>query len=211
MIVSHSHRFIWVKAVKVAGTSIQKALMSFLEPGDVATTDMSRHLGADEVKACVSDEEWDEYTKIVSIRSPWDVLVSLYHFAHEVQRFNTEGFNAPACFDDFLWWHLSSNWNNKEFWMLDGGFWADVHIRFEHLELDFSDLMSKLNFQSTELERIDSPYDKGIPRQPRSHYSHYYSRWGKDYVAEFFQDEIEKFGYSFDHPFDVGGNWNWIR
>ena len=37
MIISHSHKFVFVKTKKTAGTSIECALAPHLEPGDLAS------------------------------------------------------------------------------------------------------------------------------------------------------------------------------
>jgi hypothetical protein len=99
MIISHKHRFIYIKPTKVAGTSVEVALSGICGDDDVVTPQrkFSRVLDADEyshrarnyegfaehmlpkdIKAKVGDEIWDSYRKIAVVRNPWDYVVSRF-------------------------------------------------------------------------------------------------------------------------------------
>lgn len=91
-IVSHSRQFIFIKARKVASSSVLATLGGFCGAGDIVTapgdteglpdhsrnaTGLRTHSHPDEIRRLVSPEQWRDYTKITCIRNPWDVTVSM--------------------------------------------------------------------------------------------------------------------------------------
>jgi hypothetical protein len=107
MIISHSHKFILIKSIKTAGTSIEAALSTFCSGDDIVTPlnayafnrdesssivhrdmnwekldwwnrDIGQHVDAAMLKSHVPKEVWDTYLKISFVRNPWDRLVSLF-------------------------------------------------------------------------------------------------------------------------------------
>ena len=107
MIISHSHKFILIKSIKTAGTSIEAALSNYCSGDDIVTplnnysfnrdtnssvehqsmnTDQIRwwnkeigqHVDAMMLKKHLTEEVWKNYYKISFARNPWDRLVSLF-------------------------------------------------------------------------------------------------------------------------------------
>jgi len=105
MIISHSHKFIFIKSEKTAGTSVEAALSGFCSGDDVVTPiNDYRHnrdengnfihqsMNADEfikldlpnlqhadaltIKNQIPDEVWDSYLKLSIARNPWDRTIS---------------------------------------------------------------------------------------------------------------------------------------
>lgn len=106
MLISHPHRFVFIKTVKTAGTSIE----AFLEPyccppghvvqhwtptlvsdygvvgrrwpqNDREDHGFYNHMPAAEIHQRLPD--FDSYTRITSVRDPYDRAVSHFHFIHE--------------------------------------------------------------------------------------------------------------------------------
>lgn len=106
MLISHAHRFIFIKTIKTAGTSIE----GFLEPyccppghvvehwtptlvssfgvvgrrwpqNDREDYGFYNHMPASEIRSLVP--EFDAYTRITSVRDPYDRAVSQFHYIHE--------------------------------------------------------------------------------------------------------------------------------
>lgn len=196
MIVSHSRRFIYVKASKVAGTSIEAALVTGCNSEDVVTrvdldpvTGLGQHATPAEVRKFVGEKAWAAYRKIVTVRNPWDMLVSHYFFAHQRQ-----AAFCPAFFDKFVWWNLKGGQPlNKAYWLAGGKRWADVYLRFESLEEDCGRLFGELGVPFGGLAKIGS----GI--RPAVHYSAMYNRETEELVARTYADEVREFGYEFRH------------
>lgn len=107
MIISHSHKFILIKSIKTAGTSIEAALSNYCSGDDIVTPlnaysfnrdesssiqhrdmnadklswwnkDIGQHVDAAMLKNHLPKEIWDNYLKISFVRNPWDRLVSLF-------------------------------------------------------------------------------------------------------------------------------------
>ncbi|MDB4444466.1 hypothetical protein N9174_03920, partial [bacterium] len=100
MIISHKHKFIFIKPGKVAGTAIEIALRKSCSESDIVTPiskyDPScdqdayeyypqnnfgycEHISLDEIKK-LTPRIFDQYCKVTIIRNPWDMVVSKWHW-----------------------------------------------------------------------------------------------------------------------------------
>lgn len=108
-IISHKHRFIFVRPRKTAGTSVLAALAPFCGDDDVIAhndsgfdakvdTDayrlrpaqhahwrgpygyVSPHALPDAIRAKIGAAAWNEYFKFTITRNPWDLFVSYFHY-----------------------------------------------------------------------------------------------------------------------------------
>jgi len=96
MIVSHKYRFIFVKTLKTAGTSIEVFLSQHCGPLDVVTPILPHvephrprnhdgffnHIPAAAIRARVGRAVWDGYFKFCVERNPWDKTLSHYHMTN---------------------------------------------------------------------------------------------------------------------------------
>ena len=92
MIISHKHKFIFIKTRKTAGTSIQEALTTICGDEDIITPDVDTkgrnvdkacwnghpHPHLWDVKQLVGDKVWNDYYKFTFVRNPFDVTVSRF-------------------------------------------------------------------------------------------------------------------------------------
>jgi hypothetical protein len=108
MIISHSHKFILLKSIKTAGTSIEAALSTYCSGEDIVTPlnqysfnrdkasgvehhpmnaeklewwdkeTIGQHVDANMLKKNLPRDIWENYLKISISRNPWDRLVSLF-------------------------------------------------------------------------------------------------------------------------------------
>jgi hypothetical protein len=105
MIISHTHKFIFIKSEKTAGTSVESALSQFCSGNDVVTPindyrhnrdengnflhqsmnaeefiklDLPnlQHVDALTIRRMVPDDVWDSYLKFSITRNPWDRIIS---------------------------------------------------------------------------------------------------------------------------------------
>jgi len=102
MIISHRHKFIFLKPRKVAGTSVEVALARHCGEDDIVTPigafnpkwdddpyahpgkkwpGYGRHATLLRVRKRLGREVWDAYFKFAITRNPWDLVVSQYHWA----------------------------------------------------------------------------------------------------------------------------------
>ncbi len=91
MIISHEHKFIFIKTRKTAGSSVESYLFPYLgksdvctgSPGDgtpkINTTEIDGHKGWNFVQQNFKDE-FDNYFKFTIERNPWDKYVSMYYW-----------------------------------------------------------------------------------------------------------------------------------
>lgn len=107
MIISHKHKYIFIKPRKVAGTSIEVALAKYCGPDDVITpiTSFSKEVDESEyehqpqndagffnhikpaaIRAQIPEGVWDEYFKCTVVRNPWDMLVSQFHWQQKYEQ-----------------------------------------------------------------------------------------------------------------------------
>jgi hypothetical protein len=198
MIVSHKHRFIYIKACKVGGTSVQWALEKICGPDDIIINEdreiggrvYSQHATPFEVRRLVGLDVWRSYRKIVVIRNPWDALVSLYFFAQVKQQIR----DAPAFFGTFVWWNLTGSFPlNKNHFLLEGKRWADDYLRFEELDKDCALLFERLGQPPPILGKEVSG------SRPPIHYSLMYNEEAVEWVTQKYAEEIREFNYEFQH------------
>ena len=109
MIISHKHKFIFIKTNKTAGTSIEIALSKICGSRDVITPispedealrkklgyrgpqnclglngiEFVNHLTAARIKEGVEQKIWNEYYKFCFQRNPWDRIISLYYWRNK--------------------------------------------------------------------------------------------------------------------------------
>lgn len=214
MIVSHAHRFIFLKTRKTAGTSVEIALSTSAGPDDVITPvspadeELRRsvggrpgqnfdspplprkafnHMPAHMVRKLVGQSTWDDYYKVSVERNPWDTVVSLYYW-----RFRDE--EAPP-FAEFVQRPLVEQLaiKNTRTYRLDGRIAVDRVLRFESLADELGELWSHLGLPG----HPELPRAKGGARPARAPYQELYDDASRERIGELFADAIADFGYAF--------------
>lgn len=218
MLVSHKHKFIFIKTIKTAGTSTE----IFLEPYCISglkechTREMLKteegivgsrfvqsraesyefynHMTPKKIKQKLGEEIFDNYTKITNIRNPFDILVSHYYFKPTFRLYCGGG---NFTFEDYL---LKTKvvsdlaLKYKELLFLDEKFIIDEIIRYETLSQDLDNLLIKLNLG--EPERNLSNYKESLRRKGIP-YTNFYTQETKQLVEKHFQFYLDLFDYKF--------------
>jgi hypothetical protein len=214
MLVSHRYKFIFAKAKKVASTTTESYLERYCvhpddeenyihQPesdyrisesgiigsrmrGDKGSKKWFNHKPAVSIKKDLGDDIWNSYFKIVNIRNPYDLTVSLYH---------DTGHNSknPIDFENFLREDRFKNIliSNKDIWSLNGEFVFDYYLRQEFLEKDILKMMKELNIP---IYKDKLPTYKKIDRE---HYSIYYNEISKEIISQIYDKELKMFNYTF--------------
>ena len=113
MIISHEHKFIFFKPMKVAGSSIEVALSKICGDEDLQTG--SEYQEEIEEFGYIpknneliyhshtsppllyrrSAKKWEDYQKITVVRNPWDLIVSYYWWSFNSPASSRENVNKP--------------------------------------------------------------------------------------------------------------------
>ena len=218
MIVSHEHRFIFLKTRKTAGTSVEIALSRICGPQDIITpiteTDEQLrkaqggrppqhytapplemegrpHLPASAVRRIVGTDVWESYFKFTIERNPWDAVVSLYYWRI---RDNL----TPVSFEDFVNSDDVPRWadKNARIYRLQGKVVVDELCRFESLNRDLDGIWSSLGLPGAP----ELPRAKGEHRPREARYPTMYTPATAQRVGDIFAEMAAEFGYGFEPP-----------
>lgn len=207
MILSHRYRFIFIKTLKTAGTSIEVSLGRFCGPDDVLTpiappeeghsprnhAGFYNHMPAAEIRGRVGAPVWDSYYKFTFERNPWDKVVSYYHWVQALgHRFASfADFIAQCVRQERFPLQLPSS---RTLYQLDGKRAVDRIGTYETLDRDLAEICAKLGLP------FDGwmPHAKGGLRPKGRPYVEYYTPETRAMVALTFAQEIRELGYRFD-------------
>lgn len=206
MLVSHSHKFIFIKSKKTAGSSIQDYLAKYCKNGIIEKYIPGGHRPAQSTRDMIGEEIWNNYLKILPVRNPWDKMVSWYFWRARkrsifvkikriLQGRHPENEAHRRTFRDFITWLDSRDKLNLDdpIALVDGK-WPDYFfIRYEHLHEDFESLCTQLNI-SYEPDKM--PKKKMGVRKEKG-YQDRYDNETKEMIRKAYKEEIEMFSYVF--------------
>jgi len=211
VLVSHKYKFIYIKNLKVAGSSVESFFGRYCigpnknysyddnideyidEYGiigqrvDGKVTIWHNHKSAQDIKRDLGEDKFNEYLKFCVVRNPYDKMVSWYHwyiFENKIPP------NYP--FNHFC---RFSKINNFYIHGIDGESVCDYFIRFENLEEDIIKLCNKLGIKDYDIDLL--PKHKSGVRPKYSGYREYYDEITRKLVYNNHKEEFELFGYEF--------------
>ena len=226
MIISHSHRFIFIKSRKTAGTSVEVALSQHCSRADVVThledhwfnrdqrgewlhSSMNadgffQHDPAAEVKRKVTPEIWKGYFKFSITRNPWDRVVSDFSWQArkkpELRQAERWYHHMGVPFDEF-------RETAKLFRRFVEGDWTTndrFYLANDELCVDFVMRYESLTEDLAEVCRrvglppVELPHLKSGLRKGGHGYVEYYDDASKAIVAERHRNDVRLFGYEFE-------------
>jgi len=181
MIISHRYKFIFVKTLKTAGSSIEVMLEGKCDAGDVIPRIHPRIPG--------HEARNDSYFKFCVDRNPWDK--SLSHFNMFKNADWHKRYDPDLTFEKYL-----SNGifcHNAPFYCdLDGTVLVDKILRYDDLENQLREVMGTLGIEFDQL-----PNAKGDLRVDRAHYSEVMSKDQAGILEKAFAQEIDLMGWNF--------------
>lgn len=141
----------------------------------------------------------NDYFSFAIVRNPWDRFVSMYAFAKKMKLWELFGLPQEPDFKTFCQIANESFANNqKDFFLiqdqcqwLEGPFQPKQILRFENLQLEFSEMLHDLNVNHIphKLPHLNSTR--------HLQYRNYFDAKSIKLVEEIFYRDIEKFKYSF--------------
>lgn len=220
MLISYQHQFIFFHVAKVAGLSIREVLSEYAQEPEVFK--MRRppkllgdrlnplyemwesvviHVRARDAKKELPEEVFNKFYKFAFVRNPWDWQVSMYHFLlKETTNIKYELIKSMNSFEEYLEWVIhTDNPYPKRATKLQhemvtddhGNLIVDFVGRYETLAQDFGHVCQVLNLP-TSLPHLNQSGHRD--------YRSYYNDRTKRMVAEYYQADIELFGYTFGSP-----------
>jgi len=196
MIISHKHKFIFLKTRKTAGSSFENFMYPKLGLDDICTG--SPRDGTPRINHPTEDghvswkyfhlnynEEFNNYFTFCVERNPWDKVVSYYYWYKKIKPHKVR-----HGFEEFVLNEKFSQQNDWKKYADSTGVKVDKVLRYESLH--------------KELQTIPIPYAsemltthvKSDTRKNRS-YRPLYNTETKNTVARVFKDVINQFGYEF--------------
>lgn len=225
MIISHTHKFIFIKSAKTAGTSLEAALSNFCSGNDIVTPlgefefnkdkegqwihremnagDFQQHDWCTTIRKKVDREIWDDYFKFSIARNPWDRVVSLFSW----QSRNDPALKPKKRFIHYIGFPFDEIKETRRlFSEFVKGDWQ-TNDRFYVIDgelcVDFVIRYENLEDDFRQVcERIGIP-EITLPRLKSGfrkgyHYSAYYDEESKAHVAERHKNDLRLLGYQFE-------------
>lgn len=209
MLLSGSHKFIFIHNYKVAGTSIRHALKGYATSPIEFAGWLQRQLARlrlrsvpscpDHAPACAIrrryPRRWDEYFTFGFVRNPWAWQVSLYAYMRQNEQHASHALiRSMSGFDEYLEWRVrhAKVTQSSFFTDADGNFIVDFVGRLECLQSHFQQVCDRIGVNAT------------LPRRNSSRhrdYRDYYDERARRLVEKHFAEDIDRFRYSFsDSP-----------
>ena len=230
MIASHKHKFIYFKATKVAGPATEMVLEKFCGPTGVVTPidgihqdpslsqedakghtprnfgNLVNHATPKEVKEVIGNKIFNNYFKFMSVRNPWDRMVSSYWWdtskklnrklSVDFKSYVTQFVAPPLKCQVFPPLNRLAHLKPLLTWAtVDSHFIADDFIRYENLESDTARILKKFGL---EMGNMKYPTAKANFRENPAHYTEYYDSETRQIIEEGYAGDIKKFGYEFN-------------
>lgn len=178
---------VFIHIEKTGGTSIEKAL-------GIKTAD--HRLYIERIREAVSPTAW----VFTVVRNPFDLVVSKFHWRkyHSNQIQNKDITFKDWCIKAYLEGDASAISDPRRFrtqkaWVADDNGVVNLHqvIRFENIQEGFNLLCDNLGRKRAQLPHIN--------KTERSRdYRLYYDNETFDIIEQYFKEDLEYWGYSFD-------------
>ncbi|MEK6216208.1 MAG: sulfotransferase family protein [Boseongicola sp.] len=215
MIISPKRKYIFVHIPKTGGTSMARALDAWAGPDDILIGDtpkararkhrlkdlscagrLWKHSRIADIAGLAVAEPLGDFFVFTIVRDPWDRVLSLYHWLR-VQNFAhfSVGRARSRSFRDFvsdaeIAAMLSQDPVRAYTTDATGRDRADAVIRLEHIESDIAPVEEQLGFKVGPLPHLNRSDRSENPRAA-------YDGESADRVAQYFTEDISRFGYRF--------------
>jgi len=194
MPVSHKYNAIFIHIPKTGGSSIAKSMGLYGNKSiRSAWGNRRQHFTMSELlqEGCITEEEKEQYFKFSFVRNPFDRMVSLYLYQNR-------GVKKPN-FPKYIYstFKRIKNCTEKRLFYFrkqsDYLFYNEVCVvdfigRFESIKTDFKKISNRLNII------FKLPH---LKKSKRKHYRTYYDIGSRKIVKQFYEADLEKFGYSY--------------
>lgn len=209
MLISESHRFVFVHVQKTAGTSLATRLVPYaMQPsasrwnrvasdlgliGDWRRFHYRKHAPLRLAERLLPAEQLQDFFSFGFVRNPWDRMVSWYHYI--LSRADHQQHDRVQRLGDFEAFvrEFSRKPRRSQWWMLANRrdeIGVQFVGRYEHLQRDVESICARIGVATQPM-----PHFNQVQRAP---YQTYFTPAARRFVAEHAAREIEAFGYVFD-------------
>ena len=226
MIISHSHRFIFIKSLKTAGTSIEAGLSNFCSGNDVVTPlgdyefnrdesgawvhksmnegNYRQHDDALTIRDSLSPEVWSGYFKFSITRNPWDRALSNFFWEKRQDSSLTPPkrvyHNLGVPYDDFtpVKKKFIEYIKSRTLENNDAFYVIDDQLCVDFvIRYEHLDDDCREVCSRTGLQTFHIPRLKSGIRKNKRHYTEYFDDETRDIVANLHRNDIRLFNYTF--------------
>ena len=216
MLVSHTHKFVFIHIYKTAGTSIAKALAPYnVSPGkrraarilkrlrapfpETWDTGLSvEHKTAIEAREQLGRNVYDEFFSFAFVRNPWDWQVSVYqHILRNRKHALCQTLAELGSFESYVHWLCDDSASERDDrcqvdFLRDsnGELMVNFVGRFESLSIDFQEVCQRIGIECT-LPKLNTA-------ERRVDYRAWYNDCTIDLIGAKYAKDIKQFGYQFD-------------
>ncbi|HEY4969469.1 MAG TPA: sulfotransferase family 2 domain-containing protein [Steroidobacteraceae bacterium] len=208
MIISSRRKFIFVHIPKTAGSSVSTALRKWdsrfgWKRSNHQHDTLPEFLALNckkmaRVHPDGSRSFLDQYFKFAFVRNPWERFVSFFFYLK-----NHHGRQIPELGSIVEVMDLLKALERRAPWLVklhgirpqsDFLYGADQRLlvdfvgRFERLEEDFRTVAARIGIAGSLPHRNASEHDS---------YARYYDIWGKEFIADYYKNDISSLGYTF--------------
>jgi len=216
MLVSHTHRFVFIHIYKTAGTSIAKALRPYnVSPYKRRSAKILKRLGfpfpsqwdaglsvehktAIEARQQLGPDVYDDFFSFAFVRNPWDWQVSTYqHISRNPKHALHEDIYRLGSFESYVQWLCDPSVTQRDDrcqidFLRDahGNLMVDFIGRFESLGPDFETVCQRIGINAT-LPKLNSA-------ERRVDYRTWYDDRTIDLIGTKYAKDIGQFDYQFE-------------
>jgi hypothetical protein len=209
LIISHRHRFIFFAVPRTGTHTMRRALAPHLDDGDweqqdlfekkrLPIADLARmrhgHISVRQLQPHLPRQVWQSYFKFAVVRNPFDRFVSTCCFLVRRQpqlAREPTAFMKRAVGDDRFRQRILVRPQSELLTNDSGEVTLDYIGRFEHLEKSCADIFERIGLPVRPLEKRNASRHDSWPA--------YYDDALRNAVAALYRDDLESFGYDFDH------------
>ncbi|WP_199529705.1 sulfotransferase family 2 domain-containing protein [Pseudoalteromonas sp. bablab_jr010] len=188
MLISNTHKFIFVHIWKAGGTSVRKSLSNYTNNDK---TQIPKHASLKEIINYIGNENFSKYFSFSFVRNPWDIQVSNYFYIRQrPEHYAYEWMSKFECFDEYIEWRVSEERILQFDMICDSSEKIAVNFvgKFEKLNEDFRIICNKIGVNAK------------LPHTNRSthqNYRKYYTPFSKKLIEVAYEKDIEHFGYKY--------------